>query len=141
MHDGVELVVCHNFGDANHQFVAGADIFDVARRAEGRRGGFVACDIRRRKALVDVGRTNDVLAGFEWRVRIAREVEFKGRVGLDRVTLPRGQQPFEIRDNDRINQDRARGFQFSDILLEGGIDDLEIWRVRVGLAVTGSSRS
>jgi len=45
----------------------------------------------------------------------------EGGAGFDRVTLPRGLQPFEIRDNDRIYQDRACGFQFSDTLLEGGI--------------------
>src|SRR5712671_3800907 len=60
VHDGVKLVVGHDFRDGDHQFVAGLNVLDVARGVEWGRGGLVARDVWRRETLLDVRRVDDV---------------------------------------------------------------------------------
>src|SRR5215469_1081534 len=84
VHDGVELVVRHHLGDRDHQFVASPNVVDVACSIEWRQGRLVSSYIWRRKALLDIGRVDDVRARFEGRAGIAGEVAYQRSVRLNR---------------------------------------------------------
>src|SRR4030095_6583480 len=84
------------------------------------------------EALFEIRRVDDVLTRLEGRIRIARKIKLQRLIGADAVGVALREQRLEVRDDDGIDDDSARGCQLRDVLLEHRVDFLEIRQAGLG---------